>query len=49
MAAIWLLPNRFYYCEFCKVYYTGMDTDLYIVPNPYLERHAQENKNEDIS
>lgn len=36
MSAQWIMPNRYYFCEFCRIYYAGMDKDLHIVPDPHL-------------
>jgi len=46
MVAQWILPDRFYFCEFCRVYYGGMDTSLKIVPDPHLAKYLEENSNE---
>lgn len=35
MSPMWILPNRYYYCGFCHVYYGGRDSELVVVPSPY--------------
>lgn len=47
MAPIWVLPNRYYYCEFCRTYYAGKDKDLHQVPNPQLEAFLEARKGKD--
>lgn len=42
MMKFWILPDRYYFCGFCRVYYGGMDTHLEIVPNPHLEKYLKE-------
>lgn len=46
MAPIWILPNRYYYCDFCRVYYTGMDEALTIFPREDMYKLMQENQYE---
>ena len=30
--------NRFWYCDFCMLWYGGMDTSLYVVPQPEMDK-----------
>lgn len=48
MSAIWVMPNRYYYCGFCRVWYGGRKEDLHVVPNPNQDKiDAATNKIED--
>ena len=42
MAKFWILPNRYYYCDFCLVYYGGRDDGLYIVSKDEIDRLLKE-------
>ena len=35
MSPVWIMPDRYYYCGFCHVYYAGRDGELQIVESPY--------------
>lgn len=48
MSPIWILPTRYYYCSFCKLWYAGKDGELQIVENPNKDKiEAASNKLED--
>jgi hypothetical protein len=38
LSPIWVMPNRYYYCGFCHVYYGGRDGELQIVDTPYRDK-----------
>lgn len=47
MAPIWIMPNRYYFCELCRVYYSGTDNELIIVPsNVIYDLMKGSNKND---
>lgn len=35
MSALWVMPDRYYYCGFCHTYYGGRVGELNLVPSPY--------------
>lgn len=48
MSPVWVMPNRYYYCGFCKIWYGGRDGELVIVPNPNQDKIEEaSNKLED--
>lgn len=38
MSPVWIMPSRFYYCGFCKIWYGGRDGELVVVPNPNQDK-----------
>jgi len=47
MAKLWILPNRYYYCEICNVYYGGRDDSLQLQDTEHihsLQKAVSENK-----
>lgn len=36
MTKFWILPNRYYYCDFCLTYYGGRDDGLSLVPSEQI-------------
>jgi hypothetical protein len=48
MSPVWVMPDRYYYCGFCRQWYGGTDADLQPVPNPNQDKiDAALNKIED--
>ena len=43
MDLVWVLPNRYYYCDFCEVYYGGADSNLQEVPDPNKPQQGETN------
>lgn len=46
MGAVWFMPNRYYYCGFCRTYYGGRKGELVLVEAPY-NKEVEEGKIED--
>lgn len=44
LAPQWIMPNRYYYCDFCRVYYGGRDGELYIVPTETIHKMIKDNQ-----
>jgi hypothetical protein len=49
MSPVWVMPNRYYYCSLCRIWYGGRDGELIIVPNPNQDKidEAKGNKLDD--
>lgn len=43
MNKFWILPNRYYYCEFCETYYGGRDEALVLQDKDYIHSLQKEN------
>lgn len=43
----WILPNRYYYCEFCRTWYGGRDDALQLIPKEDIMNLLKENQNGD--
>jgi hypothetical protein len=43
MVKFWILPDRYYYCEFCKTYYAGNDSSLELVDRELVHKLLKEN------
>jgi len=47
MSKFWILPNRYYYCEFCRTHYGGVDSELVLIESSEINKlRSEENKNE---
>jgi hypothetical protein len=44
MGKFWILPDRYYYCEFCREYYGGMDSNLELVDRDKVLKLLKENQ-----
>ena len=38
MSALWVMPNRYYYCSLCRIWYGGRAGELVEVPNPNQDK-----------
>lgn len=45
MSKQWILPNRYYYCEFCRTYYGGRDDNLQLIDKEIINNLVKENQN----
>ncbi len=38
MSPVWVMPNRYYYCSFCRQWYGGRVDELAKVDNPNQDK-----------